>query len=883
MMRRIVALLVVLGISGCAGLEEVTFVTKPSVSAEKEGVLIRFSVSVPTDVAVAVLDADGRVVRHLAAGMLGENAPAPLKKATLKQELLWDGKDDLGKPAGGGPFKVRVSIGSKPKLEKILGWDGNTLTGSIVGLAVGKQGEVYVLTTDGSGLAEVRVFDHQGKYLRTIMPYGANTPKERTASVGELEIEGERLPIVFNAHTGNLYPLTAGMVKQKIGWHPGGYLLLASAVGTWAEHGPPRHLLALHPEGGAPEAVGFVGPEIRKPKGFLGGAGERGAPWFDHLATSPDGEWIYLTQAGDSRAFKLRHGIFRLKWTDKELGEPFLGQDDPGDDDAHFNDPQGIDTDRKGNIYICDRNNNRVMIFSPEGALLGKFPVDAPEQIAVHPANGQIYIVSRHKEPKKRPTPETTLRKFSAWGKGEARQLGALAMNTIEVMALDSNASPPKLWIALYARGRPRELKPVVDKGSSFEVGDAVNNTRGLRYPMFIAGDPARNRVLVKEKGIRTQPILQIDLDSGEESTFLDRGTDLTLDRQGNVYVMDGYGTNTMSRYDPEGKPLPFAGIGSHIMPTGSYSGYGPDRGLRGHCVAPDGDIYLIRSNKWGYGEKGIGCRVDVFAADGKPKKKGFIDGLSPGDCGIGVDAVGNVYLGANVKPQDEPFPKAFMGKVPAHSWGFWRFGSYSYKVKREPPWWYPYYNPYLYHWGAVLKFGPEGGAFYGHSLPYRPKEGEKLPPASPLTSVDNAPPEAASYRSGGLKREIKVVGVLWRYPGVGIIPPYDGVVGFGDPQCICYTSRLVADEYGRVFAANCFRFAVEMLDTNANHILRIGEYGNADSAGPGSKVPEPEIPFGWPAFISFADGKLFVSDCMNGRVVVVRLEHAAQAECAVP
>jgi hypothetical protein len=63
---------------------------------------------------VAVLAADGALVRHLAAGMLGPNAPAPFKKDSLAQEILWDGKDDLGVPTrttpgeSKGPSKISL-------------------------------------------------------------------------------------------------------------------------------------------------------------------------------------------------------------------------------------------------------------------------------------------------------------------------------------------------------------------------------------------------------------------------------------------------------------------------------------------------------------------------------------------------------------------------------------------------------------------------------------------------------------------------------------------------------------------------------------------------------------------------------------------------------
>jgi DNA-binding beta-propeller fold protein YncE len=330
---------------------------------------------------------------------------------------------------------------------------------------------------------------------------------------------------------------------------------------------------------------------------------------------------------------------------------------------------------------------------------------------------------------------------------------------------------------------------------------------------------------------------------------------------------MDGYGTNSLSRYTPDGKPLAFEALGSNKLPTGVYRGYGPNMGLRGHCVAPNGDIYLIRSNNYGL-EDGTAARVDLFGPDGKLKKGGLVQGLGSGDCGLAVDAAGNVYVGLNVKSKEQPYPEAFMGKVSAEPYVWWRKG------KREVPWHYMYSNPYLYHWGSVLKFGPEGGTVYGHVA----SGSKEKPPA--LASAAGAPAGAESLVSGYLARELKITGMKWRYPGCGIIPTSD--VNWGDPACVCMTSHLAGDEYGRVFAPNPFRFSVEMLDTAGNQLSRIGRYGNADSAGPGGKAPEPEIAFAWPVFVSTADGKVYVADPDNRRVTVVKFDHAAEETCEV-
>src|SRR5262245_43739032 len=94
-----------------------TFSQKPEVKDHK----IEFAASGPTDCAGSILDAQGRTVRHLVAGVLGPNAPEPFRKNSMAQSLLWDGKDDLGRPATGGPFTAHVALGLKPTFGKFIG------------------------------------------------------------------------------------------------------------------------------------------------------------------------------------------------------------------------------------------------------------------------------------------------------------------------------------------------------------------------------------------------------------------------------------------------------------------------------------------------------------------------------------------------------------------------------------------------------------------------------------------------------------------------------------------------------------------------------------------------------------------------------------------
>ncbi|MGQ9662950.1 MAG: SMP-30/gluconolactonase/LRE family protein [Kiritimatiellia bacterium] len=714
------------------------------------------------------------------------------------------------------------------------------------------------------------------------MPYSTVTPPERTKSLGQMEMGDQRIPVVFNGHAHALSPLTPGLRRQNMAWNPQGYVVAVSTLATSYEHGLPRHLLAFHPHGGAPEGIPFVGPEIRPPTGLLWGHGEGDDPYFDHLAVSPDGKWIYYTQT----TFYSPHCVFRLAW-DEEYGSGmesgwFGEQNRPGSDDRHLNGPEGLAVDQEGRVYVCDRGNSRVVVISPDGIMLGSFEVDSPEQICVHPQSGNIYIFCREaplgdppkdigpismdeyrawkarmaaRRARRAPPRPTRLLKFSPWGDKPMRELSALDVE-LDLMALDPESNPPRIWASIKNR-----LIPITDKGADFEIGNPVDNGEGLVHPAYVAGDPERNRILLYQYSSNFK-IFSLELTTGTKRLFLEGVSDFAIAPDGSIYGTGRYGRNELLRFAPDGSPLPFAGMNTNVVKIGSLWVGGVNLGARGITVSPAGDIYVIRAAN----EKGVQSRVDVYGSDGRLKKAALIDGLGIGDCGIGVDAAGNVYLGVNVKPKDRLYPDEFKGKIPESNWLCWAQWDWHY---RPAPWKYSMRNEYLYHWGAVMKFGPAGGAFWGRGQ--KSYEARRNPASVAL--VENAPPGAAEYLSGYLYYPVKVVGAQWRYPGMGIVPSSERL--WGDPSCVCMGSRLAVDGYGRVFLPNCFLFCVEVIDNAANRITRIGRYGNPDDEG-----SDPF--FAWPGFVSVSGDKLFVADSVNRRVTVVGLSYAAETICQV-
>jgi len=108
-----VAVLTMSVLACCSAGAANQFKQPPSVRKEGDGCAVSFEVEARCDVTVAVIDPQRMIVRRLASGVLGENAPRPLARNSPRQTISWDGKTDAGRPAPDG-CRVQVAPGLKP-------------------------------------------------------------------------------------------------------------------------------------------------------------------------------------------------------------------------------------------------------------------------------------------------------------------------------------------------------------------------------------------------------------------------------------------------------------------------------------------------------------------------------------------------------------------------------------------------------------------------------------------------------------------------------------------------------------------------------------------------------------------------------------------------
>ncbi|MHC4917019.1 MAG: hypothetical protein ACYTGB_16190, partial [Planctomycetota bacterium] len=265
----------------------VSFARKPSARKAGGAVTVEFAASAATDVAVAVLDARGKVVRHLAAGVIGGKSrpPAPLKTG-LSQSLTWDGKDNSGKPASGGPFRFRVRLGTRPTFDSFMLYNPDATPG-ISSLAVGPKGSVYAfyhdITANGNqGGVKLKVLARDGKHQKMLIPFPADVPYERVKATGAFQdSDGSLVPNCHNWHSLNFYPDTIPTRGRSMS--PTGCPIVDGKGRVyWMIRG--GRLCALDPDGGVPYGD-FLGPELFPELKHVYGR--------PSLAFSSDGKYVY--------------------------------------------------------------------------------------------------------------------------------------------------------------------------------------------------------------------------------------------------------------------------------------------------------------------------------------------------------------------------------------------------------------------------------------------------------------------------------------------------------------------------------------------------------------------------------------------------------------
>lgn len=844
-----------------SGEDSARFTDGPVLNAEETGVRIAFAVSKATDVAVEILNAKGETVRHLASGVLGPRAPEPLKKDAIEQSLLWDRKDDIGKPVPAGDYTVRVGLGLAPRLQGLAGWNPLGM-GGVRGVAPMPEGGVVLLGNYWPQTLRLLSLDADGNFKRQFFPPPANAKPEDSPGLK-----------YFKRGDGRWVPMIEGSAlipKMKVS---AAYACSLAASGS--------RLLAFSSGWNAPCLVdlktgGISTLEVQASPDVEAVLKKNSPKWVKHLfgrkaqfypyglALSPDGKTAYVTGMtadgylrGDKN--KRYHAVLSFEASGKGMLKTFVGAlEESGKSESRLNLPVGLIASLKGEVYVCDHGNDRIAVFSSAGKLARSIDVNRPVFAQVHPKTGDLYVLTG-KGIGSRGTLAcrvgVRLLKLSSSGKKLASADLPKRSNVAGVfsphysLALDNSGEQAVVWIGMQPSGYESTgaVMRIEDKGDSFgkprflptnfnRYDPRYVNATAPPYPDY---EQARKFKYLVGNGLPFYS--QIPDEKGRWG-------------DGKVYRKHGKSTAPvgLDRFEADGKtPLPFEALGKHTMLFDPKPDGSPWFAWRGMAVDRRGHIYARHSYKSGdpaANKSRTGTTfytgIHHYGPDGK--KVGTIE-CSHSTYGLGIDNRGGIYVGDKPKPAGclvpEDIEKAFDGKPPQIA---------------------------IDSYGAVFKYGTDGGK-YGWSKGAPEGKAERKNGnlfVAPYPKFDSGRIWSGNYT-------VKIEGPKWVYVGMSFIPTFY--------RCICGGTDLAVDPHGRVFLPDQFARRVTVLDAEGNRIRWIGAYGNMDSRGKMSAVPDPEIAFSSIKMVTQASSReVRVADEQNGWVSVISLGYAAEKKVTV-
>lgn len=832
--------------------EEILFTKKPVAKKKGDLIIIDFSVNNYTDVAVYIEDTKGKILRHLVAGKLGEKAPLPLQKNSLKQSIEWDRKDDIGRILPEGKYQIRVGLGLQVKYAGMMfskQKGPNNLTGGVIGLSCGKDGRVYVINNMGLWLywntRKIQVYLRDGSYEKTIAPFHANlSPKQLPTSRAFTNEDGYLNPIVHRVLGVDFLPY-AGAGRQIV-VTPNNQLVFPAVPANRNDYwrGKMVHMAVMDTTGNIPGSL-YANP--------LTGKGVKFSDPYFTLTSNNESVYLSGLSSGPNKIYLA--GIKK-----REPAQLFY------DNKSKI---RGLATDGAGHLLIADWAKDRILILDEKSkAEVGTIAIKKPKWVEIHKKSGALYVNSGNE-----------IIKYSGWK--DAKEVFRMALPPRGKdkrfrwsFALDAYATPTTLWLG-RSMGRGDKLSRLVEEEDGKKFGEPK---RAGYYtpPKFwnISSDPTHTKIAFQMGGEFSSKLYIFD----EKTKELKRapakghqGRTFALSSNGNIIAYDHWWKDGVHQYGSNGKQLPFLKADKHMFPK-KNSGKLPTRGdgltawARGMCVDRHGNIYVkFRRSKANW------TTVEKFGPDGESKGS-VIRQVAAGRGIIGprVDAKGNIYIGDAVKPV--AYPKLFKDHVRPDKFG---------QV------WYDY----LY--GSLVKFGPEGGGIWKPRRNKKKKWADGVPPADPILDT--------LKKSSVGKTNMR--GVEWWHFGFA---PLNDMKNRGDQFCQCTGTSFDVDDFGRSFFPNQGLFRMEILDTGGNPLLKFGGYGNQDYLGSDSYVVDPqkkhlrpriksdpkelvspfakpEIAFGWIVGVAVTDHNIYIIDGLNNRVMRCKLKYTSEETCAMP
>ena len=847
MIRGTVIWLLLLMPAGAMAAEPVKFAQAPTVAKVGGKTVVSFAVSAATDVEVAIIDAKGVVVRHLAAGVLGGKVapPAPLKPG-LSQTLEWDGKDDYEQPvAEPAACSVRVRVGMGVKLEQIaggtpymyfLGSHGDHGRWGLTGVGLKLDGKVYVVGHSSTlGPVAIRQYDVDGNYQRTVFPPPAGKDPEAMKGWGIHVKPDGTYTVRYNRLTDPSVSLT--LIDPELG--------MARMMPT----PDPKTLVMWN---GMSRLVvntdGTIPPPSKETRGRLVEApplGPRGTVGLGPVFTcmSPDGTFYYLSGFYAAGTLKRRRRVPVREgfWLDGQVWKvdvatrkatPFFALDKDAvvkslstrrakwrqsslGGNQSYAALHGVAVDDKAHVFVANRLDNCVLVLDKDAKIIRKVPVKYPDAVAVSTRTGALYVTTRC----------------------GCEHTGAGQMGLVKFDSWEKDDKPsvilPKLAHTWYTSQHKHSYVVLCEKEDVTNVWVAYTE-----LPVNIYEDDGKDFKLVKNFRKLTAEQGCI----GFDRMAVDRQTET-------VYVGNNHSTywRVSDWAQPKFSVVPVRGASVEI-----------DSHHRYIYANPGGSVWIKNAGIHRYDLDKKGCPPAKAGNTHRLTNRLWSEWCFTGnsDLGFGVAPNGNI-AGFNQKGQ----LLFFHGSEEKAPWA-------SIQLARTG--------------GAFgcIKFDLAGNLYagmrYGKS---------KIPP------VFKGDRFAGQGGRGGCAKIVRFAptgelegGNL--FPKAPAAPDKVYEVNFGafDSSCIRHTARFDLDPYGRILYPTNIEPSVTLIDNTGNQILRFGTWGNRDSMGglDGDRVPTKDIPMALPNSVGLTDDYIYVADAVNLRILRIAKTFSAEASAKV-
>jgi hypothetical protein len=755
--------------------------------------------------------------------------------------------------------------------------------GIIWDLAVDElRGELYVLsdTRPVRGVAEIRVFDRRGDYLRTIMPLNPTLPSAHVQDLCRATAQESGTPLVvpklFQPWGECSFYGDWWHHPQKMALAPDGDLILANIYkgilwrlkrdGSLPAEGwtSAYHTGRNEPfESTAWTQDMWMVPDLKNYLPFH-------SLHYPYFCFGPEGSW-YISAGQSTRPtrqyayhFEVSHREVsyarELPEPDERRGSVWKCQLKPGARYAEeqmwggFADPSGVVQDG-GHLIVADSSNNRLQVMGPSGEVAKtithyeragkKTPIHGPTALAIDHEHCLYVLVASQARSADQPIVErtlahvqedylraartnpqdpTTLIKLKSWQDPQLVAMSAPLHRDVMQIAVDTGATPPLVWIA-NGNGWGSLLQLA---GSDLSVsGRWGESCEPLRCPRQSGG----------------QPILNIDPLTGH--LYVEDDSDYRLKRHGTVYRLDQDGMILKTWPGQYFNEL-------ELSATSPWWTLDYDRHYRcpgeplfiDSIFGKDGRVY-----RWKLSRAGV--EILRFDREGNPVSFAatgtnalFVDHAMQVNFwhdvyhGLEVDRHGNIYYPA--KLDVDPATRPVSATAALHR-QLNVFNADGELIRND-----------LMRLDAVrgIQVDDEGYLYVLHRPAGRPWEDylalEKFAP------------------TGG--------DPLWSRQW----DSYFGWAQVANPPCHCTAFRLhqALDQRGYLYAAG--KYSVQVIDCATGQLVgEFGSYGNLDCQGKESRFPHPELPFGTIAALSVWKDRLFAVDAVNRRIVKCRIVYA--------